>query len=70
MSTTQIRETIDRLSSEERFFASAYLHHLAQSDDAAWQQEMAGTQAAMDEGRKFSLGQVQEMHEALASRGL
>lgn len=69
MSTSQLKQTLDELSQEDRFFAAAYLHHLAQSSNAAWRQEMEGTQDAMDEGRKFSLKQVEEMHEALAERG-
>ena len=55
---------------EDRFFAGAYLHHLAQSSDAAWQQEMEDTQEAMNAGRKFSLKHVGEMHDALTDRGL
>ena len=70
MSTTELKQTLEHLSPEDRFFATAYLHHLAQSSDAAWKQEMEGTQEAMDAGRKFNLKQVQEMHDALAERGL
>jgi len=70
MSTTELKQTREHLSPEDRFFATSYLHHLAQSSDAAWKQEMEGTQEAMDAGRKFNLKQVQEMHDALAERGL
>ena len=70
MSTTQLKQTLDDLSPEDRFFAAAYLHHLAQSSDSAWMREMEQTHDAMTAGRKVSLKQVHEMHEALAERGL
>lgn len=70
MSNTQLKRTLDGLSQEDRFFAAAYLHHLAQSSDPAWMWEMEQTQDTMTAGRKFSLNQVQEMHEALAGRGI
>jgi hypothetical protein len=70
MSTAQLKETLDHLSPADRVFAAAYLHHLARSADPAWREEMDETQEAMAAGRKLSLKQVQEMHEALAERGL
>ena len=70
MRTTQLKQTLDDLSPEDRCFAAAYLHHLAQSGDFAWMREMDPIQDAMTAGRKVSLKQVHEMHEALAERGL
>lgn len=70
MSTSALCETLDRLTSDERFFASAYLHHLAQAEDETWRLEMAATQSDMDAGRKFTLEQVRGLHEALSARGV
>lgn len=70
MSTTEIRETLDRLTEEERFFAAAYLHHLSRQSDPGWQREMQSVQTAMDAGGKFSLDQVRAAHESLTAQGL
>ncbi len=70
MSTAEIRATLDRLSPEDRFFAAAYLHHVAQGEDPAWRQELEVAQDAMDSGKKFTLEQVCAMHESLAAQGL
>ena len=70
MSTAEIRATLDRLSPEDRFFAAAYLHHVAQGEDPAWRQELESAQVAMDSGKKFTLEQVCAMHESLAAQGL
>ncbi len=70
MSTAEIRDTLDRLTADERFFAAAYLHHLTQSSDAAWRQQMESTQLDMDSGRKFSLDRVRVLHESLSAQGL
>jgi hypothetical protein len=70
MSTTEIRATLDRLSPEDRFYAAAYLHHVSQAEDPAWQQETEAAQAAMDAGRKVTLAQVRALHESLAAQGL
>ena len=70
MSTTEIRTTLDRLSRDERFFAAAYLHHLAQAEDESWRADIQNTMTGMDGGRKFSFEQVRSMHESLAAQGI
>jgi len=52
MTTTHIRELIDAMSDEERFFASAYLQHKA---------ALAARMTRMDEGHKFNLDQLMDV---------
>jgi len=70
MSIAEIRTTLDRLSRDERFFAAAYLHHLAEAEDESWRADIQNTMADMDGGKKFQLQQVRAMHEALVTQGM
>jgi len=70
MSTVEIKASIDRMSDEERFFAAAYIQHLAQSSDPAYQSLLAERMQRMDGGQKFTLEQAQRIHAALEAEGL
>ena len=61
MTTTHIRELIDAMSDEDRFFASAYLQHKA---------TLAARMSRMDEGHKFTLDQLMDVHQQLERQGL
>jgi hypothetical protein len=70
VSTVEIKASIDRMTDEERFFAAAYLHHLTQSNDPAYQMLLTERVQRMDAGRKLTLDQAQRVHVALEAEGL
>lgn len=70
MSIAEIRDSIDRMTDEERFFAAAYLHHRAQATDPAYQSLLSERMKRMDAGHKVTLEQVQHVHDALEAEGL
>ncbi|MBI2947561.1 MAG: hypothetical protein HYY23_07935 [Verrucomicrobia bacterium] len=70
MDTSEIKASIDRMSDDERFFAAAYLHLLAQERDPTYQALLADRMKRMDAGQKVTLEQAQRIHQALESEGL
>jgi len=70
MSVADIIRTADRLTPEERLVLEAYLKHLGRKDDPAYQAELSRLNGEIDAGKKFSLEQVQRMHETLKAEGL
>lgn len=70
MTTTHIREQIDAMSDEDRFFTAAYLQHLGNDSDAQRKATLEARMTRMDSGRKFSLEQLKDMHQELESQGL
>jgi hypothetical protein len=70
MSTTEIRASIDQMSDEERFFAAAYLQHVAHERDPAYRALLAERMRRMDGGHKVSLEQAGRVHQALEAEGL
>jgi hypothetical protein len=69
VSTREIKATIDQMTEDERFFAAAYLHHLAQSGDAAYRAKLGTRMNRMEAGQKFSLEQAERLHAALEAEG-
>jgi hypothetical protein len=70
MTTTEVRQQIDAMSDEDRFFASAYLTHLANEHDAERPLLLEKRMNRMDAGRKFTLEQLADVHLRLESQGL
>ena len=70
MKTTEIKASIDRMSADERFFAVAYLQHLSQANDPAYQALLAERMKRMDDGNKVTLEQAERIHKALEVEGL
>jgi len=70
MSTADIKANIDQMTEDERFFAAAYLQHLAQENDPAYQATLAERMKRMDAGHKVTLEQAHRIHDALESEGL
>lgn len=68
MTTTHIRELIDAMSDEDRFFAAAYLQHLGNDSDAQRKATLEARMTHMDSGRKFSLEQLVDMHPQMETR--
>ena len=70
MTTTHIRELIDAMSDEDRFFASAYLQHLSHESVSERKATFAARMTRMDKGHKFSLDQLVDVHQQLERQGL
>jgi hypothetical protein len=70
MSTSDIKANIDQMTEDERFFAAAYLQHIAQANDPAYQTTLAERMKRMDAGRKVTLEQAHRIHDMLESEGL
>ena len=70
MSSAELMQTADRLTGEERVFLAAYLKHLARVEDPRYQAELSRLDREVDVGKKYSLDQVQRMHDALLAEGL
>lgn len=70
MTTNTIREQIDAMSDEDRFFAAAYLQHLANEQDEDRQVRLESRMNRMDSGKKFTLDQLVDVHQKLESQGL
>jgi hypothetical protein len=58
------------MTEDERFFAAAYLQHLAQENDPAYLTTLSERLKRMDEGHKVTLEQVQRIHNVLEAEGL
>ncbi|MBM3883753.1 MAG: hypothetical protein FJ387_29280 [Verrucomicrobia bacterium] len=70
MSTAELKRTAESLNAEERVFLAACLKHLARVDDPAYRAELTRLNDELDAGKRFTLAQVQRMHEALQAEGL
>ena len=70
MSVAELKQTVDTLSTEERLFLSAYLHHLARAGDPAHKAQLGERLRRMEAGKKVTLEQAQRLHESLESAGL
>jgi hypothetical protein len=70
MSTAEIKSGIDRMSDGERFFAAAYLQHLAQSGDAVYQALLTERLQRMEAGKKVTREQLLRVQQALETEGL
>lgn len=70
MSVAELKQTVDSLSTEERLFLSAYLHHLSRAGDPAHKAELGKRLRRIEEGKKITLEQAQRLHESLESEGL
>lgn len=70
MTTTEVRQQIDAMSEEDRFFASAYLQHLANENDGERKSRLAERSSRMAQGKSLGLDQLKGLHESLAANGL
>ncbi len=70
MTTQQVKQQIDAMTDDDRFFATAYLDHLASEKDSSYQAELTERMNRMDAGKKVSLEQLERLHHALEHEGL
>lgn len=61
----EIKTTIDKMTDDERFFAAAYLEHLAQVNDPAYQRMLDERMKRMDAGQKITLEELRRVHQIL-----
>lgn len=69
MTTTQVKQQIDAMSEEDRFFAAAYLQHLANRDNPEHIAQLTEANKRMDAGHKVAFEELVAMHEALLAEG-
>jgi hypothetical protein len=70
VSRTELKAIVDRSSTEERLFLSTYLHHLAASENPAFQEELSHAHREIERGRKVGLRQLKQLHHTLVKTGL
>jgi hypothetical protein len=69
MSAAAIKQQIDQMSKDERFYVAAYLQHLENEEDAAYRSAVADSMSRMDGGDKVSFEELVARHEALERQG-
>ena len=69
MSLAEITSAIDRLSAEERAVVSAHLRRRFLEDSPERRTELAAIRDDMEQGRRFTLGELKKRHEELAAEG-
>jgi limonene-1,2-epoxide hydrolase len=70
MSTAEIKQTIEAMSDEERFFAASYLGVLIHRDDAEYLRVLGERMDRVAQGNKITLEQALKAHDALEAEGL
>ncbi len=70
MSRNELKAVVDRSSTEDRLFLSAYLQHLATREDPAVQTELANAHREITCGRKVNLRQLKRLDRSLTRTGL
>jgi hypothetical protein len=68
--TTEVKKQIDAMDDEHRFFAAAYLQHLANEGDEPRKVRLEARMKRIDEGSKYSYEQLLELHNQLEAQGL
>ena len=70
MSRNELKAVVDRSSTEDRLFLTAYLQHLATREDPALQTELANAHREITRGRKVTLRQLKRLDRSLTRTGL
>jgi hypothetical protein len=70
MSTAELKQTAESRTAEERVFLAAYLKHLSRKDEPAYQADLTRLNDEIEGGKRFTLDQVQHLHETLKAQGL
>ncbi|HAK05936.1 MAG TPA: hypothetical protein DCO65_01470 [Spartobacteria bacterium] len=70
MSTAEIKQTIEGMSDEERFFAASYLGVLIRREDPDYRRALGERLDRIAHGSKLTLDQAVKTHAALESEGL
>ena len=74
MTTAKVKEQIDAMSDDDRYFAMAYLRHLANERDDQRKTPLEARMKRMDEGRKTSqrsyLARLNYVHQNAKHHGV
>ena len=70
MTTEEIKQTIDKLTTEERLFAAAYLKAQELIHDESWVTEIRNRKLATSNGNTLSSESIKDLHKSLKDRGL
>ena len=70
MSRNELKAVVDRSSTEDRLFLSAYLQHLATRDDPTTQTELTNAHREISRGKKVNQRQLKRLHRTLANASL
>ena len=70
MSTAEIKQTIEAMNDEERFFAASYLGVLLRQDDSEYRRILGERLDRIAGGKKITLEQAARAHAALETEGL
>ena len=70
MSTAEIKQTIEAMSEEERFFAASYLGVLIHRNDSEYRRALGERMDRIGQGNKITLSQALKTHNALEAEGL
>jgi hypothetical protein len=70
VSTAEIKQTIEAMSDEERFFAASYLGVLIHRDDAEYLRTLGERMDRVAQGKKITLEQALKAHDTLEAEGL
>jgi hypothetical protein len=65
MSSTDLIETANSLTANQRVFLAAYLKHLGRKNDPAYQAELGRLNHEIDDGKKISFEQAKLLHREL-----
>jgi hypothetical protein len=69
MSLAEIKDQITEMSVEDRLEVAAFISHLNQVDDPAYQAELDRRLADMDQGHKSRLADLEHLHDKLTASG-
>jgi hypothetical protein len=70
VSTAEIKQTIEAMSDEERFFAASYLRVLVNRGDSEYGRVLGERIDRIGQGNKITLSQALKTHNALEAEGL
>lgn len=70
MSTAEIKQTIEAMNEEERFFAASYLGVLIRRNDPEFRRTLGERVDRIAVGEKITLEQAVKTHAGLESEGL
>lgn len=69
MSVAELKQQIDQMTEDERFYVAAYLQHLANEKDGDYRSASDGANLRMDAGRKVPFDELMARHELLEKVG-
>jgi hypothetical protein len=69
MSLTEIKESVTKLSPQERLLLSAFLAELEEADEARFQAQVDSRMRAMDAGQKMAMTEFERRHTAQKAKG-